>query len=147
LVMDKGRMAKSSGEILTVDVLIKNGYSPLDYRYLCLNTHYKTPLTFSYDALDAARSAYDSLKSKIIELRKDESEIENHDAMHKYKSEFLEAVNDDLNIPKALGLAWTMLKDKELKDREKYELMIAFDKVLGLDLENAVTEIVDVQKR
>jgi len=141
LVMGKGKMSKSSGGILTLKTLIEKGFDPLDYRYLCLNTHYRTPLTFSFEALEAAKNAFDNLKSKIIEFKKDNSKIENSKLIEKYKEEFLEAINDDLNIPKALAVLWSIVKDKELNGHEKYELIINFDEVFGLNLKN-VKEIV-----
>ncbi len=145
LVMDKGKMSKSSGEILTLAVLEKNGYHPLDYRYLCLNTHYKTPLTFSYESLDAARNALNSLKSKVLELKKSKDKIEHKLDMDKYRREFLESIDDDLNIPKALSLIWKLIREeKELNDKEKYDLILEFDSVFGLNLENVVEEKVDV---
>ena len=146
LVMDKGKMSKSSGEILTLSTLEKHGYSPIDYRYLCLNTHYKTPLTFSYDSLDAAKNALNTLKSKIIEFREDKSKIEHKIDIEEYSRDFLEAINDDLNMPKALATMWEVIKDKELNNKEKYTLLIDFDKVLGLDLEHSKEEKIDVPK-
>ena len=137
LVMDKGKMSKSSGEILTLKVLIDKGFDPLDYRYLCLNTHYRTPLTFSFDSLEAAKNAFDNLKSKVIEFRKSSSAKEHQELIEKYKDEFTEAINDDLNMPKALAVLWSVIKDKELNDHEKYSLIINFDEVLGLNLKNA----------
>jgi cysteinyl-tRNA synthetase len=147
LIMDKGKMSKSEGGILTLSVLQEKGYDPLDYRYLCLNTHYRTPLTFSFESLDAARSAFQSLKNKIIEFRKNRlKEGESHDIqlMQRYNADFIDAVNDDLNIPKALGVLWTLIKDKDLKDSEKLHLIIDFDKVFGLDLANVIEEKVDI---
>jgi len=144
LVMDKGKMSKSSGEILTMSVLEKNGYSPLDYRYLCLNTHYKTPLTFSYESLDAARNAFNTLKAKVLELKNDASKIEHEIDMDRCRREFLEAINDDLNMPKALAVMWSIFKNKELNDKERYTVLIDFDRVLGLDLEHVKEEKVDV---
>jgi cysteinyl-tRNA synthetase len=144
LVMDKGKMSKSSGEILTLSVLEKNGYSPLDYRYLCLNTHYKTPLTFSYESLDAAKNAFRSLQAKVLELKKAHHKIEHKIDMDKCRREFLEAINDDLNMPRALAVVWSLPRNKELNDHERYLLMIEFDAVLGLNLANAVEESVVV---
>jgi len=137
LVMDKGKMSKSSGEILTLKVLIDKGFNPLDYRYLCLNTQYRTPLTFSFEALEAAKNAFDNLKSKVIEFRKSDLKIEHKELIEGYKEEFTESINDDLNMPKALAVLWAVAKDKELNDHEKYSLIIDFDEVFGLDLKNA----------
>ena len=60
-----GKMSKSKGEFLTLNVLIEKGYDPIVYRFFCLNSHYRKQLVFSYDALDKAKDVYNSLKSKI----------------------------------------------------------------------------------
>jgi cysteinyl-tRNA synthetase len=135
LINDKGKMSKSSGEILTLAALERHGFSPMDYRYLCLNTHYKTPLSFSLDALAAAKNAFTGLKDKIIDFRKSEKEIVHTGLIDKYRAEFLESVSDDINTPKALATMWAVVKDKELNDREKYLLLIDFDRVFGLGLD------------
>ena len=152
LVMDKGKMSKSTGEFLTLSVLQEKGYNPLDYRYLCLNTHYKTPLTFTFDSLDAAKTAFQGLKNKVIEFRKnvekekgesDKKDI-NIQIMQKYNADFIDAVNDDLNMPRALAVLWSVVKDKDLKDSEKLHLIFEFDNVYGLDLVNVVEETIDI---
>ena len=135
LVMDKGKMSKSVGGILTIDALKEKGYDPLDYRYLCLNTHYRTPLTFSFESLDSAKNAFDNLKSKVLECRKDNSHIINESLMQEYREEFLEAIDDDLNMPVALATLWSVVKDKGLNNKEKHHLILEFDKVLGLGLD------------
>jgi len=149
LVMDKGKMSKSTGEFLTLSVLQEKGYDPLDYRYLCLNTHYRTPLTFTFESLDNARTTFKGLKNKIIELRKnsekeDEKEHTNIQIMQKYEADFLDAINDDLNMPKALASLWGVIRDKNLKDSEKLHLIFTFDKVFGLDLANVFEDTIEI---
>jgi Cysteinyl-tRNA synthetase len=53
-------MSKSSGATLTVTTLIEKGYNPLSFRYLCLQSHYRKQLVFTYDSLDGAENAYKS---------------------------------------------------------------------------------------
>ncbi len=146
LVMDKGKMSKSTGEFLTLTVLQQKGYDPLDYRYLCLNTHYRTPLTFTFESLDSARAAFQGLKNKIIEFRKnnDKKDDSNMLIIQKYHADFMDSINDDLNMPKALAVLWGVIRDKDLKDSEKLHLIFEFDKVLGLDLVNVVEETIDI---
>ncbi|HEY9702757.1 MAG TPA: DALR domain-containing protein, partial [Allocoleopsis sp.] len=132
---DNTKMSKSSGDILTLDSLSKKGFSPVEYRYLCLNTHYKTPLAFSNEAMTSAKNAFENLKEKILEYKKSDREISNTGHIDKYRAEFLECINDDLNTPKALATLWSVVKDKDLNDREKYLLLLDFDRVFGLGLE------------
>lgn len=146
LIMDKGKMSKSEGGILTLSVLQEQGYDPIDYRYLCLNTHYRTPLTFSFESLDAARTTLQGLKNKVLEFRKnnDKKDDTNIVVMEKYGADFIDAINDDLNTPKALAVLWSVVRDKDLKDSEKLHLIFKFDDVFGLGLVNIVEETVDV---
>ncbi len=149
LIENKGKMSKSSGEILTLSVLEKNGYSPIDYRYLCLNTHYKTPLTFSFESLDSAKSSYSNLKNKVLEFKKnvasEQKSTDDHEVLIKtYADEFLDAINDDLNMPRALASVWGVVKDKELPPSEKLNLLMKFDTVLGLGLSDVKEEILDI---
>ena len=64
-------MSKSKGEFLTVSLLEEKGYDPMAYRFFCLQSHYRKPLVFSYDALDQASGTYKKLKNRIAELSKE----------------------------------------------------------------------------
>ena len=136
LIFGKEKMSKSSGEIMTLAALEKHGFSAMDYRYLCLNTHYKTPLAFTMDAMTSAKNTFEILKTKVIEFRKSDKEIINTGLIDKYRAEFLEAINDDLNTPKALAILWSVVKDKEFNEREKYLMLLNFDLVFGLGLKD-----------
>jgi len=135
LIDNSGKMSKSTGEVLTVTALERHGFDPIDYRYLCLNTHYKTPLAFSFDALTAAKNAFDGLKDKVIEFGRHEKNLVNHGIIDQYHASFLESISDDMNTPKALATLWAVVKDKDLNDGEKHLLLLDFDKVLGLGLD------------
>ena len=66
-----GKMSKSKGEFLTVSLLESKGYNPLAYRLFCLQSHYRSPLVFSYEALDQAEGTYKKLKKRIANLEKE----------------------------------------------------------------------------
>lgn len=132
LVMDKNeKMAKSGENFLRLQLLIDKGFDPIEYRYFALTTHYRQELRFSFEGLQGAKNAYNSLKNKVIEIKKDESS-KGAEKVKVYESEFLESINDDLNTPKALAVLWAVIKDDELGGKEKYGLLNDFDKVLGL---------------
>ena len=136
LLNDKGKMSKSSGEFLTLPVLVGHGYNALDYRYFCLGGHYRTQLKFSYEALDHAKSARERLNSMVAELKakaKPESTIS--EKAESYKDAFFAALFNDLRCPEALAVMWKMLKDNSITDGEKLSLLYSMDKVLGLDLD------------
>jgi len=139
------KVSKSKGGLYTLAELENKGYNPIDFRYLCLTAQYRKQLNFSFEAMDSAKNTLARLKHKILELKNntDSNKTENYD---KFKEEFLEGVNNDLNTPKALSVLWAMLDDKELGSLEKLELAFDFDKVLGLSLENVKEEKIEAPK-
>ena len=126
-----GKMSKSSGDFLTVDNLIKHGYNPLSYRYMVLSSHFQKPLLFSYGNLDVAENAYLKLKNKVLKL--DSSEDTLSDDYNKYKQEFKEAMDNNLNTSLALTSVYNVLKS-DMNDYTKLKLINEFDEVLSLDL-------------
>ena len=130
--VDGGKMSKSLGNTYTVADLEAKGYSPMVFRYFCLNTHYRKTLNFTFAALDAAKTAYTRLLSAINEHRGGKAQTPD-DVLAKYEKEFTEAISDDINIPLALGVLWNMLKEPASK--QIYELVQKFDTVFGLRLD------------
>lgn len=141
---ESGKMSKSKGKTLTVDTLIENGYDPLSYRFLCLQSHYRKQLTFSYSSLDGAENAYKKLKNKVLSLSKD-GEVETS-VFNEYKNKFVSFLEDDINTANAISVIYDVLK-AETNDLTKYELIKDFDKVLGLELttETNNTSEVDIE--
>jgi len=131
------RMAKSAGEIITVKNLIEDGYDPLAFRYLCLTAHYRSELVFTWESLSAAQKALFTLREHMRRFKEhSEGEVKENAKADEYRMAFLEAVNDDLNMPKALTVVWKLVREeRDLSDGEKYRLLLEFDKVLALDLE------------
>ncbi len=141
LVLAEGkRMGKSEGNILTISSLQENGFHPLDYRYFCLGTHYRMPLMFSTEALEGAKNARKRLQERVLELQKQKLGKGNKELQAKYLMQFNEQINDDLNTPQVLATLWDMIKEGELSGKEKYQLLLKFDAVLGLDLKNVKEE-------
>ena len=134
LILKKGKMSKSKGNIKTLDSLIKQGFSPLAYRYLCLTARYRSPLIFSLENMKASQKALDKIYDKIKELKS----IPKRNKL--YQNKFLEYINNDLDIPKAIALFWKMIEDKKLSKNEKYFLALDFDKIFGLGLANIEKE-------
>jgi cysteinyl-tRNA synthetase len=128
-----GKMSKSAGEFVTLDVLVKQGYSPMDYRFFCLTAHYRNYLNFSYQGLDTARDSLRNLRKRTDPLIGKAAAARSDRALE-WKSRFLEAVGDDLNFPQALGILNLMLKDPDLLEGERAGLVVTFDKLLGLNL-------------
>ena len=127
-----GKMSKSKGEFLTVSLLESKGYDPLAYRFMCLQSHYRKQLLFSYESLDNAVVAYNKLKNKIKSLKNNlEGNIE--EAKEKYEILFKRALENDLNTSDALTILYDVLKSN-LNNKTKLFLVEEFDKVLSLDL-------------
>lgn len=142
LVLPKGeKMAKSAGNFLTLKLLKEKGYSAIDYRYLCLGTHYRKPLMFNFEALDGARLARKKLFEKVKELQSS-NDLENKSLKNPYLLKFLDQINDDLNMPQALATMWEVLKDETLSNKDKHSLLLEFDQVFGLGLNNIKKEII-----
>jgi len=127
LNVDSGRMGKSAGNFLRLQDLIDRGYDPLAYRYLCLGAHYRSHLTFSWDTLDAAVTGLDRLRELVYGWGAPGQVSE------EWMDTFAAFVNDDLNIARAIALAWDLTKS-DLPDADKKATMLKFDEVLGLRL-------------
>ena len=138
---ETGKMSKSKGEFLTVSLLKSKGYSPIDYRFFCLNSHYRNPLTFTFESLDGARKALKRLKSKTLAL-KDEGNLDN-ESFTKYDELYKEALSNDLNTSSMITILYDVLKDESLNDKTKLELVKSFDKVLSLDLLKEEESVID----
>lgn len=138
------KVSKSKGGLFTISELEEQGYGPLDFRYLFLLTHYRKALSFSLENLDAARNAYKKMKRKIIELRGEKHK--GQDFSEDYAEKFLNAVNDDINLPEAIGIVWEMLDDFNFDSKKKLKLLEGFDSVLGLGLADVEEEEVEVPK-
>jgi len=135
--VDGEKMSKSIGNIITLNDIIKKGFSPLAYRYWLLTAHYKTLVNFTWDALTEAQTTLDKLYNHFLEYGDDVGKVD-----EKYKAEFNEYINDDLNTPKAIALLWELVKDDAISDADKKATMLDFDKVFGLDLAKIKPEIV-----
>src|SRR5450432_1341124 len=127
LLANDAKMAKSAGEFLRIQALTDRGYDPLAFRYLCLTAHYRTQMNFTWDALDAATTALERMRNGIFALAGSGAV----DAS--YIERFTAEINDDLNVPRALAVAWEVLRG-DLPAPAKKATLLAFDRVLGLGL-------------
>lgn len=137
LLIDKSKMAKSQGNFITLSTLKEKGFSPLDFRYLCLTAHYRSRLNFSWESLAAARNAYHRLLEAVADFQSNingqMSNVREPETGSWHKN-FLGFVNDDLNAPEALALLWEVVRSPKLLSSAKLSLVRDFDKVLGLDI-------------
>ena len=131
-----GRMSKSSGEFLTVRVLVDKGYDALAYRYFLLNAHYRQQLAFSFDALDGAASAYKRLKRAVLDLR--QVATDDAEPIAAYMGEFRQAAEDDLNMPRCLAAMWNVIRNESADKAAAYATLMEMDTVLGLGMADMV---------
>lgn len=139
----RGKMSKSKGDFLTVSLLEEKGYDPLVYRLFCLQSHYRKPLTFTFESLDNAAAAYKKLVQRIAAL----GAAGEHDAEKcaALENAFKDAIANDVNTSLALTAVYDVLKS-DLSDADKRDLIARFDKVLSLDLLNAAQKLLDAHK-
>lgn len=129
--IDGTKVSKSLRNTLTLADITDKGIAPLAYRYWLLTGHYRSELTFTWEALEAAQNAYDKLLARVRELPKGGAISET------YKKQFDEAIDDDLGTPQAIAVMWDMLKDDTVSPADKRTTVGAFDDVLGLQLLDA----------
>ncbi|MBQ4345711.1 MAG: cysteine--tRNA ligase, partial [Oscillospiraceae bacterium] len=134
---NSGKMSKSSGEFLTVSLLESKGYSPMAYRFFCMQSHYRKSLVFSYENLDNAAQAYQKLLAKIAALQAAPAEAVDEAVKAEYLAQYREAMDNDLNTAQAITVLYDVLKAKT-NAATKLACIAEMDTVLSLGLlENA----------
>ena len=129
LLSNDAKMAKSAGDFLRIQYLVDRGYDPLAYRYLCLTAHYRGQLNFTWDALDSATIALDRMRNGVHALRDAGAASPDPSLTGRFTND----VNDDLNLPRALAIAWEALRG-DLQPAIKRATLLHFDTVFGLGL-------------
>ena len=137
MLVNNGKMSKKLGNTYLVSQLEEMGYSPMCFRYFCLNTHYRKKLNFTFEGMDGAKTAYARLCALVAKHREGENDVSD-EKLAAYRKEFEEDVTDDLNVPGAMGVLWTMLKEPASK--KIYALALEMDKIFGLKLDEAKAE-------
>ncbi len=131
---ETGKMSKSKGEFLTVSLLEEKGYDPLVYRLFTLQSHYRKPLVFTYEALDQATVVYKKLKNRIAAIPEEGAVDEA--AKKEWHDKFAEVVGNDVNTAMGLTLVYDVLKS-DLNGATKRAVIDDYDYVLGLKLTEA----------
>jgi len=135
LLLSKEKMSKSSGEFLTLQLLVDKGYDPLDYRFFCFGAHYRSALTFTWEALDGARNARRNLNDRVLEWKAAGTAAVPGAAALAYVTAWSDALQNDLATPQALAALWGLVKDAAVPPAEKLGAIYRMDRVLGLGLE------------
>jgi cysteinyl-tRNA synthetase len=135
LLVDDGKMAKSEGNFVRLATLEENGFHPLHYRYFCAQAHYSSEQKFSYDSLAAAREAYETLVSHVVDWRLASDFGSLGEKAVAYRDEFWRNAWDDFNMPRVLATMWRVVRDTEIQPGEKLRLLTDFDELLGFGVE------------
>ena len=138
MMVDGGKMSKSLGNVYTIAQLNEKGYDALDFRFFCLNAHYRKKLNFTFDGLTAAKVSRERILNMLAQHKAAISVQTDKQVLDSYKNQFSEAINDDINIPLALGILFNMLK--ETKSIDIFNLAVDFDKVFGLGFDKVTVK-------
>ena len=144
LQVDGGKMSKSLGNTYTLDQLQEKGIEPLAYKLFCFTAHYRTKLNFTFDTALSTQKALNRLREGLVKHQEGTENIP-EEKIKEYEDKFLATINDDLNIPSAMGLVWEIIRSPE-KSNQYAELLLKFDEVLGLDLANSKKYLKESQK-
>lgn len=136
LLIDGGKMSKSLGNTYLVQDLIDRGYDPLSYKMLCFTAHYRNKLNFTWEGLANSQNSLIKLKDGYVK-HKEGTEDVGESLIQEYKTRFLEALNDDLNMPVAMSVVWDVVKNP-VKSKKLADLLLDFDKILGIKIEEPV---------
>jgi cysteinyl-tRNA synthetase len=139
LLADGAKMAKSSGNVFMVSDLIERGFDPIAFRYLCLTVRYRHRMNFTFSSLRASQKALDSLRLKLWQWKSTETAFKPTTSTIKLENEFIEIIENDLDLPKGVAFIWNLVKS-DISNAEKFYLITKFDSILGLGLGDMPTE-------
>ena len=143
---NSGKMSKSKGEFLTVSLLEEKGYSPLVYRFFCMQSHYRKNLVFSWENLDNAKIAYDKLVARIAALDAKAEESVDSEAFAIGKKRFTDALDNDLNTSLAVTAIYDVFK-LSCNDKTKLALIEDFEQVMSLGIIEAAAAVKEAERR
>ena len=132
LQINGGKMSKSLNNLYTLKDLKDRGYSPLEYRMFNFSSIYRKKINFTFEAMDSAKIALKRLKDGYQRHLNGKDKVET-EVIEKFKEDFLNAINDDLNMPQAMSVVWNAIK-YEKKSKEIADMLLDFDRVLGLEI-------------
>ncbi|MBI3619547.1 cysteine--tRNA ligase [Candidatus Roizmanbacteria bacterium] len=143
--VDGQKMSKSLGNFFTVNDVKQQGIDPLSLRLLFMQTHYRQIINFTWNSAKAANESLKNLRALTAAFRTQTERTalsqEKLKQLDDYRAAFMQAINQDLQFPRAVSIMWAMTKSN-LPSTDKLDLLLEFDRVLGLDLQNVITETI-----
>ena len=144
LLVDGGKMSKSLGNTYTISQLEEKGISPLAFKLFCFTSHYRNKLNFTFEGALGAQKALERLYDSYLKHENGTAEISKLE-IESYRQKFINAINDDMNMPSAMGVVWEFARKNE-KSKEYAKLLLEFDKVLGLNIINSAKYLKEFSK-
>ena len=135
LQVDGGKMSKSLGNTYTISQLQEKGISPLAFKLFCFTAHYRNKLNFTFEGAYGAQKALERLYDSYIKNANGVDDVD-EEIIKEYEERFLAYINDDMNMPGAMSVVWEIARNAK-KSIKFADLLLKFDKVLGLDMKNA----------
>lgn len=143
LQVDGGKMSKSLGNTYTISQLEEKGISPLAFKLFCFTAHYRNKLNFTFEGAYGAQKALERLYDSYIKNVNGVDDVD-EDIIKEYEERFLAYINDDMNMPGAMSVVWEIARNAK-KSIKFADLLLKFDKVLGLDMKNAENYLLEVK--
>ncbi len=138
LLINGGKMSKSLGNVYLLQDIVDRGYDPLVYKLFCYSIQYRKKLNFTWEGMDSAKISLDRLRDAYQKQLIGTDEIDDSE-IDKYRNNFKEAINDDLNMPVAMSVVWEVAKSSK-KSKKLADLLKEFDKVLGINIDYVQNE-------
>ena len=143
LLADGAKMAKSAGNVFLIEDLATRGFNPLAFRYLCMTVRYRHRMNFTFTSLRAAEKALTGLRNRVWNWQNapmdSSSRLEDRSVVEDWRNRFWDAIHNDLDLPRGLAITWDMASS-HLPPADKLELILDFDRVFGLDLDDVPAE-------
>ena len=143
LLIDGGKMSKSLGNVYLLKDIINKGFNPLSYRLFTYSSHYRNKLNFTWESLEATEKSLERLKKGYKTHLEGKDEIDEK-LINEYEEKFHKAINDDLNMPLAMGVVWDVIRN-EKKSPEFAKLLLKFDDIMGLKIDEDDKEDVNIE--
>ncbi|MEK7070566.1 MAG: cysteine--tRNA ligase, partial [Patescibacteria group bacterium] len=148
LLIDGKKMSKSLENFFTIDDVVKKGVEPMALRLLFLQTHYRKQMNFTWESAKAAREAYSKLEHHVMALKSPTQRTslsqEKLSTVDELRKQFFDALDNDLQTPQAIAVMWEVIKSN-IPSQDKLDLVLEFDQVLGLKLNEIQDEIIPIE--
>ncbi|MEK7592907.1 MAG: cysteine--tRNA ligase [Patescibacteria group bacterium] len=148
IMVDNEKMAKSKGNFYRLQNILDKGFDPLALRYFYMTSHYRSFLNFTWTGLEAASRGLEELRSFMRSAKNNagkRNELSNEKLLKidTFRKKFTDALENDLNMPQALAVVYETIKSN-IPITDKYDLLLEFDEVLGLDLQHVKQKDVSI---